>query len=304
MKPRTRTLGALFVVIALGAAACGDDDKKTQAGKSSDTDQEAPTKDAFIAAADKICAVNNDKFDEIFGSLFSGGEPTPADAQEGLGKALDIYDDQIVALRGLRAPEADEAEIAGLLDEFEKAAADGRAGIAEPDAALVMLNTDEDPFGAINEKMAAYGFADCSGEGPAETEVFGGEELSADELDKATKVDVKGLEFSYQGVPASLPAGPAVFNFTNGGAVNHEFVVVQIKEGVSAAEATAKAKENLEDESFIEQFLGGVFALPGEHGNVSFKLVPGLYGYACSVEDESGVQHVKQGMIGTFTVAG
>lgn len=31
------------------------------------------------------------------------------------------------------------------------------------------------------------------------------------------------------------------------------------------------------------------------------KLVPGLYGYACSIKDDSGTPHVNHGMIGTFT---
>jgi plastocyanin len=302
MNSRRRALGALLAVLTLGATACGDDGTTTQSGKSSDDKQEAPTKEAFLLAADEICAATNGQTDELFGAIFSAGEPQPAMVQESLGKVLDLNGKMITDLRAMTPPRGDEAKVDALLDEAEQVEGALRTQVSTPEGAMQVINGD--PFAALNEKMTAYGFKDCAGEGEAKTETFGGEELSADELAKATKVEVKGIEFSYQGVPASLPAGPAVFSFTNGGSVDHEIGVVKIKEGVSAAEAIAKAKADLEDDSFIERFIGAGYALPSEHTDLSVKLVPGLYGYACFVEDASGVPHVNHGMIGTFTVAG
>lgn len=301
MNSRTRRLGALLAVLALGAAACGDDDK-TQAG-TSDT-PEAPTKAAFIAAADEICAVNNDQTEDVMGPIFTAEEPQPAMIQEGLGKVLDLNGKMIADLRALTPPEGDEAKIDALLDEGEQLEGTLRARNSTPEGAMELANSEDDPFGALNDKMTAYGFKDCAGEGEAKTGTDGGEELTADEQAKATKVDVLGLEYSYQGVPASLPAGPTVFSFTNGGTVNHEIGVVKVKDGVSAAEAIATAKADFDDDSFIERFLGVAFALPGEHADLSVKLVAGLYGYGCSVEDDAGLAHGSQGMIGTFTVSG
>jgi plastocyanin len=304
MNSRRRALGALLAVLTLGATACGDNATTTQSGKSSDDKQEAPTKEAYILAADEICAATNGQTDELFGAIFSAGEPQPAMVQESLGKVLDLIDGQVADLRALTPPMGDEATIDGLLDEAEQTAGSLRTKVSTPEGAMEVINVEDDPFAALNEKMTAYGFKDCAGEGEAKTETFGGDELSTDEQAKATKVDVKGIDFSYQGVPASLPAGPTVFSFANGGSVNHEMGVVKIKEGVSAADAIAKAKADFDDDSFIERFLGVAYALPGEDIALSVKLVPGLYGYACSVEDDSGVPHVNHGMIGTFTVAG
>lgn len=139
-----------------------------------------------------------------------------------------------------------------LLDDADRTVGALRTQVSTPEGAMGVINGEEDPFTAINEKMAAYGFTDCAGDGADKTETFGAEELTADEQAEATKVDVKAVDFSFEGVPASLPAGPAVFSFTNGGSVDHEIGVVQIKEGVSAAEVIAKAKADNEDDSFFE----------------------------------------------------
>jgi plastocyanin len=304
MNSRTRRLGALLVVLALGAAACGDDGKKSQAGKSSDDKQEAPTKEAFILAADEICAGTNDQTDEIFGAIFSSGEPQPPMVQESLGKVLDLIDGQVADLRALTPPTGDEANIDGLLDEAEQTAGTLRTQVSTPEGAMGIIGSEGDPFAALNEKMKAYGFADCAGEGESKTETFGGEELTADEQAKATKVEVKGVDYRYEGVAASYPAGPAVFTFTNSGSEDHEFGLVKIKAGISAADAIAKAKADTEDESFIDRFIGAAYALQGEHTDLAVKLEPGLYGYACFIEDANETPHVQHGMIGTFTVAG
>jgi len=303
MNSRTRTLGALLAVLALGAAACGDDGKKTQAGTSAEAKQEAPTKEAFIAAADQICAATNNQTDEIFGSIFSSGEPQPAVVQESLGKVLDLTERQFADVRALTPPKGEEARIDALLDEAEQTAGATRTQVFTPEGAMEVIDGD-DPFAPVQEKMTAYGFDDCGGEGEPTTDTFGGEELSADEQANATKVAVKAVDYRYESMAASLPAGPAVFSLTNAGSEDHEFGLVKIKEGVSAADAMAKAKADTEDDSYIERFLGAAYALPGEHTDLSVKLEPGLYGYACFIDDANDTPHVKHGMIGTFAVAG
>jgi plastocyanin len=99
-----------------------------------------------------------------------------------------------------------------------------------------------------------------------------------------------------------VAAGPAVFTFTNTGVENHEIGLVKIKQGVTAAQAIAKAKADPEDQSYIEGFLGAAYALKGEHTDLSVKLEPGLYGYGCFVKDPKGTPHAASGMISTFTV--
>lgn len=301
MKSRTRLAGALLVAGTLGAACASDDpDTNTQAGKASDT----LTRTELIAAADEICADYNDQMDEIFGALFTGEEPQPAAVQENLGKVLDLYGEQWGELRGLTPPKADEAKIEALLDEGDKVVADTRTLIADPAEAMAILQSDEDPMSGLDEKMAEYGFANCAGEREEETESFGGDELTSEEAAAATKVEVTAVEYAYQGVPATLPAGPAIFSFTNAGGENHEIGIVKIKDGLSAEEVIAKATADSDDESFIDRFLGAGYALPGEATDLSVRLQPGLYGYGCFVETDEGASHASHGMISTFTVAG
>jgi plastocyanin len=297
-----RLIGALSLLAILGAA-CGDDNK-VQEGKSSDTTAStvpAPTKVEFIAAADAICAKASDQMDPIFEALFGGGEPTPAAAQESLGKVLDFYAQQFKDLRALRLPTGEQDQITALWADGDKTVADTRTRIgSSAGAALEVLQSDEEPFAAFEEKAKAYGFKDC---GAADkTETFGGVELSADEQAKATKLAVEAFEYGYKGISATLPAGPAVFSFTNIGTENHEIGMVRVKPGVTAAQAIAKVKADPDDESYVEEFLGAGYALKGEHTDLSVKLKPGLYGYACMVKAADGTAHSVKGMVSTFTV--
>jgi plastocyanin len=305
MNSPQRRLGALIVVLALGAGvACGDDDPtpapQAQGGQTAD----APTKAAFIASADEICAGYTRQMDEIFGPLFTGGEPQPAAVQESLGKVLDLYVKQVADLRGLTPPAADKATFDGLLAEADTLIAATRTRIADANVAMELIMSDEDPFSGLDEKMGAYGFKDCAGEGEQQTQTFGGEELSADEQAKATKLAVKGFDFRYEGVPASIAAGPAVFSFTNSGSEDHEIGVVKIKDGFTIEKVVELSKADPEDQSYVDRFLGAAYAKPGEGTDLSVKLDPGLYGFACFVEDAQGTPHFNHGMYGSFSVAG
>ena len=301
-----RLIGALALLATLGAA-CGDDKpaSKAQGGQSADTTSStvaALTKPEFIAAADAICAKYTDEMNPIFGALFTSGEPQPSAVQDSLGKVLDLYTKQIAELRALEPPAGDEPQISALWADADKSVSDTRTKIADADAAMEILQSDEDPFAALDEKAKAYGFKNCAGEEEEKTQTFGGVELSADEQANAAKVAVEGFEYGCKGVPATVPAGPAIFSFSNIGVENHEVGLVKIKNGVTAAQAIAKAKADPEDDSYTDGFLGAAMALKGEHTDLSVKLEPGLYGYACFIPTAEGASHASQGMIGTFTV--
>lgn len=306
MKHSRRMIGALALLATLGAA-CGDDKStsKAQAGKSSGTTSStvaAPTKAEFIAAADAICGKFEGEEGKIFGALFTGGEPQPAVVQASLGKVLDLHTQQLVELRALKPPAGDEAQISALWAEADKVVGETRTRIASADEAMKLIEGDEDPFAALDEKAKDYGFKACAGEEEEKTQTFGGTELSADEQAKATKLAVEGFEYGYKGVPATISAGPAVFSFKNIGAENHEMGVVKIKKGITAAKAIEMAKVNPEDDAFVERFLGAAMALKGEGTDLSVKLESGLYGYGCFIETADGTPHAVKGMISTFTV--
>ena len=300
MKFRSRRLAAAVIALAVVGVACGDDDpdQKAQAGK------EAPTKEAFIAAADEICASANEQIDPIFGALFTG-EPDPAQVQESLGQVLTINEQTLEEVRALEVPAGDAERLEELWDLSEATFTDLRTKIATPDGAMELLQGD-DPFEAVNEELAGYGFADCAGEGEREqeTEVFGGDELSAAELASATKVTIKGVDYGYEGVPASIAAGPAVLTFENVGADFHEIGLVKVKAGATVEQVLERAKVDEQDMEFIDRFIGAAMALPGDSIDFNVKLDPGTYGFACFVEDAAGVRHIDHGMFGSFTVAG
>ncbi len=303
-----RLIGVLALITILGAA-CGDDnpnpavqDGQSSGSTSSTAPAAAPSKSDFIAAADAICARYTEQTDPIFGALFTGGDPQPAAVQESFGKVLGLMDQQMKDLKALTPPAGQDAEVNALWAEADKALAGARAKAATPDGAMALIQSDDDPFAAANAKAAEYGMKDCAGEGEQKTQAFGGAELTAEEQSKATKVAVDGMEYSYQGVPATIAAGPAVFSFANKGVEDHEIGIVKAKPGVTAAQAIAKAKANPDDDSYVEQFLGAGYALKGDSIDLSVTLEPGLYGYGCFVEAADGTAHAAKGMIGTFTV--
>lgn len=302
-----RFIGALALVAVLGAA-CGDDNKSSSAAQggsaetTSSTVAAAPTKAEFVAAGDAVCGRYADQMDEIFGAVFTGGEPTPETAQDSLGKVLDLYTEQMSELRALKPPAGDEAHISALWAEADRMIGETRTEISSADAALELLQSEEEPFASLNEKAEAYGFKACAGERAEETEAFGGVELSTDEQARAAKLTVEGFEYGYTGVPATVAAGPAIVSFKNIGVENHEIGIIKVKPGLTADQAIAQAKANPDDESYVDSFLGAAYALKGDNVDLSVKLEPGIYGYGCFVEAPDGTPHAVKGMISTFTV--
>jgi hypothetical protein len=140
-----------------------ESDAKTHAGTTAG-DGQAPAKASFIAAADAICAERNAKVNEALGAVMAGGEPEPAAVQAALRQALDASERQIRDLRALPVPSGDEQAIDALLDESGQVAASLRARIATLQGAMEVVEAS-DPFAAVNEKAAAYGFVDCSDPG-------------------------------------------------------------------------------------------------------------------------------------------
>jgi hypothetical protein len=77
-----------------------------------------------------------------------------------------------------------------------------------------------------------------------------------------TTVTVTGVDYAFEGVPTSVPAGTS-FGFTNEGAELHELVLVRKNEGVT--ESFEEILALPEEEGFAKvTVLGGVVAGPGE----------------------------------------
>ena len=88
------------------------------------------------------------------------------------------------------------------------------------------------------------------------------------------------------------------FEIENAGQYPHEFVVVQLPEGVSVEDALADPELG---ESVV--FLGGAFAEPGSVAYMGLTgLQPGTYTVVCFVDTPEGIPHVMRGMVAELAV--
>ncbi|MBM3659588.1 MAG: hypothetical protein FJW95_08805 [Actinobacteria bacterium] len=124
-----------------------------------------------------------------------------------------------------------------------------------------------------------------------------------------TKVPVTAIDYEFQGVPATLKAGPTNFKLTNAAPKEfHEMGIVKMTAAGAAMDPEKllalpeKKQEKLLD--FSSSF--GMFAPPGEAGYTLANLEPGEYLYACFIpvgSKKKGAPHFTEGMYGTFTVS-
>jgi hypothetical protein len=141
----------------------------------------------------------------------------------------------------------------------------------------------------------------------AQTKVYG---QLADTCGLAS-LDAVAVDYSYQGIPATLPAGTTVVTLDNQSAAGefHELTIARINDGVTdtpeqilgMSEADASARVVLTASASAEV---------GEIGGATIDLVPGRYLYACFVamgstgaQEGTGEPHYSAGMFGEFTVA-
>jgi uncharacterized cupredoxin-like copper-binding protein len=126
---------------------------------------------------------------------------------------------------------------------------------------------------------------------------------SADECD-LEPLAVTAVDYAFQGVPASIPAGTYAMELTNSGSEEHEMILFRKKPGVTQSiEEIVNLPEDQSD-SLVE-FGGAAFAPPGESGSTLAELEPGEYGMACFIPvggAEDGPPHFTRGMLAEFTV--
>jgi hypothetical protein len=117
-------------------------------------------------------------------------------------------------------------------------------------------------------------------------------------------VDVSMVDYAYEGVPETIPAGTVAFNVTNDGAEEHEMLLIKKADGVAESfEEIAQLPEE-ESESLVE-FKGAAFAPPGESSATLAELTPGDYAMICFIPvggGEDGPPHFTEGMLAEFTV--
>ena len=127
-------------------------------------------------------------------------------------------------------------------------------------------------------------------------------------------VDVSAVEYSFQNLPSSLPAGRTAFAFTNEGEEIHEMVLFRINDDVT--ESIEELLALPEEEALAKVVFAGVtFSAQGGTDTETIELAPGRYGAVCfipvgtmdmtalqSEEEPSGPPHFTAGMQAEFTV--
>ncbi len=119
----------------------------------------------------------------------------------------------------------------------------------------------------------------------------------------ATQGTVVMKEFSYALSASTLPAGRNMLAIVNEGMQAHEFGLLRLAPGKSAADVTGYfAATPTGPPPFAAA--GGLTALsPGQRGIAVFDLTPGSYAAVCFLPDAaSGKEHLQLGMIAGLTV--
>ncbi len=143
MKKKSLLLATLFAATALVATGCGGDDS---------SDEEAPTKAAYIEQADAVCTSTLTEISAIAEDLpndINSPEVQTAITEE----VLPRYQDELVELRDLTPPEGDEDSTASIYDAVEEAL----QKVEDDPSAL----DEEDTFSDANQQAQDYGLEVC-----------------------------------------------------------------------------------------------------------------------------------------------
>ncbi len=97
-----------------------------------------------------------------------------------------------------------------------------------------------------------------------------------------TSQEIVTVDYAYEGVPASLPAGEVGIRLDNQGDEVHEAVIFRINDDVDMDIEELLQLPEEEAEPQVE-FTGVAFAAPGENGSAVVDLVPGRYALVCFI---------------------
>ena len=121
------------------------------------------------------------------------------------------------------------------------------------------------------------------------------------------QLEATGVDYEYEGLPDTVPAGVVAITFTNEGDEMHQIGIARINDDVTMSVEELLALPEGEAETMIT-FTGAAFALPGESDTTFLKLEPGRYGAVCFIPqgtthdtEGAGPPHFTLGMFAEFT---
>lgn len=130
-------------------------------------------------------------------------------------------------------------------------------------------------------------------------------EGAAAETDSPNEVTVIGLDYAFGG-PRALPPGPTSIAFENRGEVEHEMILVLLKEGVTLDQVMEGVAAGADPAEFTEGGAGILIVGPGgtAASRLLVDLLPGrTYALVCNFQDEpEAPPHTALGMIAALEV--
>jgi hypothetical protein len=94
------------------------------------------------------------------------------------------------------------------------------------------------------------------------------------------EIDVTASEYQFEGVPAEVPAGPAIISLENAGEQVHEFALMRINDDVTLSLEELLALPEEESETMVTS-AAFAFTFPGTVGYATADLTPGRYVALC-----------------------
>jgi hypothetical protein len=189
-------------------------------------------------------------------------------------------------------------------------------GAEQPDVAAVTAILEDfaaaapaDLAGNVTGLSEALAGAAESGGDPTEDPAFGENIGPLDEYVMAEcgfeTVEVSATEYSFDGVPATIPAGTVAVDLTNDGTEGHEIVLFKRADG---EERPIEELLALPEEQMFSSltFAGAAMAEPGQSGVSITTLDPGSYIAVCFLPTggvEGSPPHFMEGMTAEFEVA-
>lgn len=262
-------VGGASVVIAATMVGCGSDDDPSDTAASATTSSDAEADPAEFCEASVDLEV----------AFTSGGpqldETAPPEEQQAALEEFGATLDPLLTRAEETAPEELSEPVTTSITTIRDALGGG-------DPAALEGPEFQEADDAIDEYMLA--------------------ECGYDQL------EVTGVNYEYEGLPDTLPAGTVAVTFTNEGDELHEIGVARINDDVTLPVEQVLALP--EDQIFSSLQIAGIaFAAPGESETTFMRMETGRYGTACFVSEGTtpdtegaGPPHFTLGMFAEFTV--
>ena len=265
---RRWVVGSAALALAATMAACGSDDSGGQ-----DTASAGSSASATGADPAEFCEASVD-LEAAFAMGPGPEEGAPPEEQQA---ALEEFA-AVVEPRLAEVEETAPEEISG---DVTTATGIVREGLTGNDPSVL-----EGPeFQEADDNIDEYMLAECGYE----------------------QVEATGVDYEYEGLPDTVPAGVVAVTFTNQGEELHEIGVARVNDDVTMPIEQVLAQP-VEQVFSMVTLTGVTFAAPGESETTFLRMEPGRYGAACFVPQGTthdtqggGPPHFSLGMFAEFT---